>query len=90
LLLYCSWDKPNEIIKLIKKDFIKYGKNSNTKFLVIIDPWTTTRPMCEGKFHSILLNRKGEIIGEGSADAAELIDDDVCLRVINNSKWKYY
>jgi len=89
LLLYCSWDRPKEIIKLVSNDFKKYGKKNNSKFLIIVDPWTDKTPMCEGKFSATLLNINGDILGRGSAKVSEVEDIDTCMRIISKAQWNY-
>lgn len=89
LLLYCNWNSPEEVLKIAKKAIKKYGKMEDTKFLVIVDPWTDPKSMDVGKFNGYLLNTDGEIIGHGTAVGSVLKDEDQSLRVISNSNWSY-
>lgn len=88
LMLYCSWNDPKYILNLVKKDFIKYG-NKNADFLIVVDPWTTITPGCEGKVFSFLIDKKGNLLGVGSAQVSCIEDASRFIRIFSNAKWNY-
>lgn len=87
-VLYCAAGDHNKILKLIGKMRLKF-EDDHGKFLTIIDPWAGNCGFSEGTLKGILLDRKGEIIGEGTAKVSEIVDGTDYIRVFLDAKWKY-
>jgi len=88
LLLYCSFEDTENIIKLLKRDFLKYGSN-HSQFLTIIDAWTDKTAFDEGVIRAILINKQGDLLGEGYAKPSSIRDNDNYLRILSEAKWMY-
>lgn len=87
-VLYCCGRNHNRIIKTITKMRAQYEDNQG-KFLVIIDPWVGTDGFSEGTLRGVLLNKHGQIKGEGTAKIRLVVDGMYSIRMFLDTTWKY-
>jgi len=87
-VFYCAAKNYKKVVQAVKKELKSKGAKDESRFLVILDPWINSSTFGKGTLKGLLLNRKSQVTGEGSAKVKELIDGAHQVRLLLDVQWK--
>lgn len=90
-VLYCCARDQNEILEAIRKEIgeeMQLYEDAQSLTLAIIDPWVGREGFAEGTLAGILLDKNGQIAGEGTAKIREVVDGIHLIRMFLEAEWQ--